>query len=260
MIKKNKIDYYQFYSISKKKGKIVKKFILIMLVFLTIKPAFSEESKAVKDKLNNDLVKISYFLGTQIGASLKHLQESVKLDREVFIKGLYDVLDGKELLLSEQELANAQRDFIKMRNIRTTEQNTDIKKLAEKNKSQGQAFLIKNKTLKGVLTTQSGLQYKILKQGKGKKPDLNDKVKVHYLGTLIDGTKFDSSYDRNQPATFPLTGVIKGWTEGLQLMPVGSKFRFFIPSHLAYGERGAGATIGPHSTLIFDVELLDIVN
>jgi FKBP-type peptidyl-prolyl cis-trans isomerase len=126
------------------------------------------------------------------------------------------------------------------------------------NSKKGLEFLAKNKTKEGVKTTDSGLQYKVITLGKGAKPKASDKVKVHYKGTLIDGTEFDSSYKRGVPAEFPLNGVIKGWTEGLQLMPVGSKFEFFIPSELAYGDR-APQTIGPNQTLIFEVELLEIV-
>ena len=130
--------------------------------------------------------------------------------------------------------------------------------IADGNKQRGQAFLSENKAKEGVKTTGSGLQYKVEKQGDGATPSPQSTVVVHYRGTLLDGTEFDSSYARDQPATLPLNGVIKGWQEGLQLMPTGSKYRFFIPSELAYGERGAGSKIGPNETLIFDVELLEI--
>ncbi|MGH9569716.1 MAG: FKBP-type peptidyl-prolyl cis-trans isomerase, partial [Candidatus Angelobacter sp.] len=126
------------------------------------------------------------------------------------------------------------------------------------NKKEGEAFLAANKTKEGVITTPSGLQYKVLKQGTGPKPTTTDKVVCNYKGTLINGKEFDSSYKRGEPATFPVNGVIKGWTEALQLMPVGSKYQLFIPADLAYGERGAGADIGPDATLIFEVELLSI--
>ncbi len=133
-----------------------------------------------------------------------------------------------------------------------------MKQAAETNKKEGEAFLAANKTKPGVVTTPSGLQYKILKEGTGPKPTAADKVVCNYKGTLINGTEFDSSYKRGQPATFPVGQVIKGWTEALQLMPVGSKWQLFIPADLAYGERGAGNDIGPDSTLIFEVELLSI--
>ena len=129
---------------------------------------------------------------------------------------------------------------------------------AEAIKSEGEKFLAENKTKAGVITTESGLQYQVITEGSGAKPKEEDRVKVHYTGTLLDGTKFDSSYDRNEPAEFAVNGVIRGWTEGLQIMPVGSKYIFWIPSDLAYGERGAGADIKPGSTLKFEVELLEI--
>ena len=137
-------------------------------------------------------------------------------------------------------------------------QQAQVAVVAEKNKAEGQAFLEKNKTAEGVVILPSGLQYKILKAGEGKKPGLDDTVVCHYRGTLINGTEFDSSMKRKEPASFPVKGVIKGWTEALQLMPVGSKWQLFVPSNLAYGERGAGGAIGPNATLIFEVELLSI--
>ncbi|MBW2412326.1 MAG: FKBP-type peptidyl-prolyl cis-trans isomerase, partial [Deltaproteobacteria bacterium] len=135
---------------------------------------------------------------------------------------------------------------------------TQMAALSEKNRADGEAFLAANKNKEGVVTTASGLQYKVLKKGDGPKPQNNDRVSVHYRGTLLDGTEFDSSYKRGKPATFQVNGVIRGWTEALQLMNVGSKYQLFIPSDLAYGTRGAGRKIGPNSTLIFDVELLGI--
>jgi FKBP-type peptidyl-prolyl cis-trans isomerase FklB len=133
-----------------------------------------------------------------------------------------------------------------------------MKEAADKNKAEGEAFLAANKSKEGIVTLPSGLQYKILTEGKGPKPTAADTVVCNYRGTLINGTEFDSSYKRGEPATFPVGGVIKGWTEALQLMPVGSKWQLFIPSGMAYGERGAGADIGPNATLIFEVELISI--
>ena len=132
------------------------------------------------------------------------------------------------------------------------------KKLGEKNKAEGEAFLAENKKKEGVITLPSGLQYKVIKAGTGKKPKATDTVTVHYQGTLIDGKEFDSSYRRGQPVTFPVNGVIPGWTEALQLMEEGAKWQIFIPSSLAYGDRGAGRDIGPHATLIFEIELVSI--
>jgi FKBP-type peptidyl-prolyl cis-trans isomerase FklB len=137
-------------------------------------------------------------------------------------------------------------------------QQESARRIPEKNKREGEAFLAKNKGAKGVKTTASGLQYKVLAKGKGKKPGPDDSVTVHYRGTLIDGTEFDSSQRRGQPATFPVKGVIPGWTEALQLMPEGSKWMLYIPAPLAYGERGVGPLIGPNATLVFEVELLSI--
>jgi FKBP-type peptidyl-prolyl cis-trans isomerase FklB len=130
--------------------------------------------------------------------------------------------------------------------------------VAEKNKKEGEAFLAENAKKEGVVTLPSGLQYKIIQQGSGRKPKLTDEVTTHYRGTLLDGTEFDSSYKRGEPTSFPVNGVISGWTEALQLMPVGSKWQLFIPSNLAYGMRGAGGTIGPNAALIFDIELIAI--
>jgi FKBP-type peptidyl-prolyl cis-trans isomerase len=150
--------------------------------------------------------------------------------------------------LSEEESMQVKQEFM----------NKVMGSLAEKNKSEGEAFLKANADKDGVKITASGLQYQVIKEGEGQKPKAEETVKVHYAGTLLDGTEFDSSYKRGEPTTFPLNRVIRGWTEGLQLMTVGSKYRFFIPSNLAYGPQGAGQQIGPNSTLIFDVELLAI--
>jgi FKBP-type peptidyl-prolyl cis-trans isomerase FklB len=179
----------------------------------------------------------------------------VDVDPTVFGQGLNDALSGGKTLLTEAEV----------RTIITALQ-TEMKvkldaaqaQAAAKNKKDGEAFLAANKVKEGIVTLPSGLQYKILKAGTGRKPTLDDTVVCHYRGTLIDGTEFDSSYKRNQPATFPVKGVIKGWTEALQLMPAGSKWQLFIPSNLAYAERGAPAVIGPNAALIFEVELISI--
>jgi FKBP-type peptidyl-prolyl cis-trans isomerase FklB len=157
--------------------------------------------------------------------------------------------------LSEQEIRETMAVFQKEMMARQEELS---KKLGEKNKKEGDVFLAENKKKDGVKTLPSGLQYKVVKAGTGKKPKLTDTVTTHYRGTLIDGTEFDSSYRRGQPATFPVNGVIPGWTEALQLMEEGAKWELFIPSNLAYGERGAGRDIGPHATLIFDIELITI--
>jgi FKBP-type peptidyl-prolyl cis-trans isomerase FklB len=201
--------------------------------------------------------KASYAIGANIGRGMK--KDGVQIDSRVLSRGISDALAGRKLAMTDEEMQAAL----------TTLQAEVRKKLeaeaaaaAAANKAAGDQFLAANKTKEGVVTLPSGLQYKILKAGTGPKPTAADQVECNYKGTLVDGTEFDSSYKRGQPATFPVGQVIKGWTEALQLMPVGSKWELFVPSNLAYGERGAGQrgadVIGPNSTLIFEVELLSI--
>ncbi len=204
-------------------------------------------------ELKDPSAKFSYALGLEIGSSLKQLNTDIDID--VFSRGIEDRLKDREPLLTPKEAAQVRDEFFsKMREARAQK----AKDLAEKNLKEGTSFLTENKKKKGVVTTASGLQYIVLRQGDGPKPKLTDQVTVNYRGTLLDGTEFDSSYKRGEPATFPLKGVIPGWTEALQLMNVGSKYRLFIPPNLAYGESGAGNVIGPNATLIFEVELLGI--
>lgn len=198
--------------------------------------------------------RISYMIGMNFGIQLKNVEEEVDMDR--VIQGLQDAFAGKETLLTNEEAQQLSNEF---RQMMTEKQGERMKKMAAENKAKGDAYLAENKAKSGVKTTESGLQYQVLRQGNGPTPKANDRVKVHYVGTLIDGTKFDSSYDRETPAEFPLSGVIPGWTEGLQLMPVGSKYKLFIPGELGYGESGSGP-IPPNSTLVFEVELLEILN
>jgi len=201
--------------------------------------------------------KLSYALGMDLGNQLR--KQSVDVDPATFAKGLSDALSGGKTLLTEEEarglIAELQKD---LKAKQAAAQAEKMKELSEKNKKEGEAFLDANKKKEGVVTLPSGLQYRILKAGEGKKPTIDDTVVCQYRGTLVDGTEFDSSYKRNQPATFPVKGVIKGWTEALQLMPAGSKWELVIPPDLAYGERGAGNVIGPGATLIFEVELVSI--
>ena len=206
-----------------------------------------------KVDLNDPAAKFSYALGLEIGSSLKQLQTDI--DMAVFARGVEDNLTGREPLLTPQQAAEVKQEFFKKMQEERTQKNKD---LSEKNRKEEEEFLAANKKKDGVITTASGLQYEVLTEGDGAKPKDTDEVTVHYRGTLIDGTEFDSSYGRGEPATFPVKGVISGWTEALQLMKVGSKYRLFIPSSLAYGERGAGQVIGPNATLIFEVELLGI--
>lgn len=201
--------------------------------------------------------KFSYALGMQVGTGLggNLRKQSVEFDPNLLVQGLKDALTGSKTRLTIEEaqavLQQVQADVHK-------KQLEEAQKAGAANKKEGDAFLAANKSKEGVVTLPSGLQYKILTAGTGAKPTATDSVVCNYRGTLINGTEFDSSYKRNQPATFPVNGVIKGWTEALQLMPVGSKWQLFVPSDLAYGERGAGAEIGPDATLIFEVELLSI--
>lgn len=205
------------------------------------------------DVLKTEQDKVSYSLGMDIGNNLK--RQSMEIDPEILARGLKDAFSGGKLLMSEEEYRNTMANF---RKEMMAKQQAQMKTKGEKNKKEGDAFLAENKDKKGIVSLPSGLQYKVIKEGEGDTPKATDKVTVHYRGTLIDGTEFDSSYGRGEPATFPVNGVIPGWTEALQLMNAGSKWQLFIPSNLAYGERGAGGKIGPNSTLIFDVELLSI--
>ncbi len=199
-------------------------------------------------KLYGELENFSYALGMSIAGNL--IQTGVKtVDPELFLTGFKDVFKGEKTMIHPQEANTILEEFISKIN-----QNKGTGNLEE-----GLAFLAENRKKAGVFELPSGLQYMVLNEGDGKIPTSRDKVKCHYHGTLIDGTVFDSSVERGQPAVFPVNGVIQGWVEALQLMSTGSKWRLFIPSELAYGSNGAGGVIGPNSTLIFDVELLKII-
>ena len=193
--------------------------------------------------------RFNYLMGYNVGQQLK--QEGIEFTEDAFIQAIKDSQEGNPPRVSEQQ---AQETVKELREKREKERVA----LAETNARDGKAFLKKNSAEKGVKVTDSGLQYRVVEAGKGNKPKETDTVVVHYRGTLIDGTEFDSSYGRGQPATFPVNGVIKGWQEALQLMNEGAKWKLFIPADLAYGERGGGPTIGPNATLVFDVELLEI--
>ncbi len=210
-------------------------------------------ASAAAGALQDEKAKLSYAIGMDIGRSLQNL--GADIDEAALSEGISDRLNGRKLKLSDEEAIKVQQAFFKKR---AEKQAAERKAQAEKNKVEGEKFLAENAKRKGVHVTESGLQYEVLKQGDGPRPKATDRVKVHYRGTLIDGTEFDSSYARGEPVVFPLGGVIKGWTEGVQLMNVGSKYRFYLPPELAYGERGAGQRIGPNATLIFEVELLGI--
>ena len=196
--------------------------------------------------------KVSYAIGMNIGRNLH--KDSIDVDPNLLLQGMKDAMAGGKTLLTDDEAKSA---MMALQNDLRQKQEAKTQQAGDTNKKEGEAFLAANKTKEGVVTLPSGLQYKILQAGTGPKPSATDSVVVNYRGTLVNGTEFDSSYKRGQPATFPVNGVIKGWTEALQLMPAGSKWQLFIPSDLAYAERGPGE-IGPNATLIFEVELLKI--
>lgn len=196
--------------------------------------------------------KISYAIGVSMGSQLKDVLDDIDLN--VLFGAVKDVTGGKPKM-ADAEIREVMQAFMKDMQAKMGDK---AKKAGEKNIKDGEAFLAENGKKEGVKTTASGLQYKVIKEGEGEIPKLIDTVSTHYKGTLLDGTEFDSSYSRNEPVSFPVKGVIPGWTEALQLMKVGSKWQLFIPSKLAYGENGAGGKIGPNATLIFDIELLSI--
>ncbi len=198
---------------------------------------------------------ISYALGLNIGQQLAQMGAE-ELNADDFAAAVKDVLAGREPKISQQEARNLIQQFVEKQEEKQRKAAEEKGKTA---KADGEKYLADNAAKEGVITLPSGLQYQVIKEGNGKKPKATDKVKCHYEGMLVDGTLFDSSIQRGEPATFPLNQVIAGWTEGLQLMHEGAKYRFFIPYQLGYGERGAGASIPPFSALVFDVELLEVV-
>lgn len=199
--------------------------------------------------------KLSYALGIGIGSQLAQMGAK-DLNIDDFAQAIKDVITGKPLQVDDQEAQQIVQKFFQEQEEKQRAAAIEKAKAARK---EGEDFLAANGKKENVVTLPSGLQYQVLKEGDGKKPKATDKVRCHYEGTLINGTVFDSSYKRGEPAVFPLNQVIAGWTEGLQLMQEGAKYRFFIPYNLAYGERGAGASIPPYAALVFDVELIDVL-
>ena len=204
-------------------------------------------------EFKNDTEKFSYALAMNMSAHL--LKMPIELDREIIIEAVTSLLRGNQPDMSQEDY---QQTMQKFQATMEEKAKAEAQKAASENSEKGKAYLAENAKKEGVKVTASGLQYEVIKEGTGKKPAATDTVSVHYEGTLINGQVFDSSIRRGQPVEFPLNRVIPGWTEGVQLMSVGSKYRFVIPSNLAYGEHGAGGAIGPNETLIFEVELLDI--
>jgi FKBP-type peptidyl-prolyl cis-trans isomerase FklB len=231
------------------KGRILGVSLAVSLVLMAAGCGAGEK----KIELNDQKAKISYGIGMSLGTDFK--AQGIEIDPEVMVQAIKDVTSGGKTLMTEEEVRKVITDFQKEL---AAKQEAKAKEGGIKNQKDGEAFLVENSKKEGVVTLPSGLQYKVVKKGTGKKPGPTDGVTVHYKGTLIDGTEFDSSYKRGEPVSFPVGGVIPGWTEALQLMEEGSKWQLFIPAKLAYGERGAGAQIGPNSTLIFEVELLKV--
>ena len=228
--------------------------MFVQLVAIVVLVGFAGLAHAEdRPVLKTDKDKVSYSIGLDIGTNFK--RQSVDLDQKALAAGIADGLSGGKPLLTEDEVRKVLAQFQQQMAAKAQQL---AQQLAEKNQKEGEVFLAENKKKKGVITLPSGLQYQVITAGTGKIPKATDTVTTHYRGTLIDGTEFDSSYKRGEPASFPVNGVIKGWTEALQLMKVGSKWQLFIPSNLAYGPQGAGQVIGPNATLIFEIELLAI--
>jgi len=225
-----------------------------LILLGTIASTHAQDKPAAAPKLKTTVEKASYAIGVNIGSDLK--KNGIEVNSQLLAKGLVDALSDGKLLLTDDEMRMA---ITTLQKEMTTKREAKRAIDAEKNLAVGKAFLVANKGQPGVKTLKSGLQYKVIKAGKGTSPKATDQVKTHYEGRLINGKVFDSSYKRGEPATFPVNGVIKGWTEALQLMKPGSQWELYVPAELGYGARGAGANIGPNSTLIFKVELLEVV-
>lgn len=228
--------------------------LALTVIMLTVVACVAEDKKATEIKLDTLKAKVSYAIGLGIGRDFS--AQGVDADPEILATGIKDALSGAKQRLSDEELQAAVTEFQQDLMARREAQ---MQKDLTENKAKGAAFLAENGKKEGVTTLASGLQYKVLTAGTGKKPTAESEVSVHYRGTLIDGTEFDSSYKRGEPVTFPVGGVIKGWTEALQLMAEGAKWQLVIPAELAYGERGAPPAIGPNAVLVFDVELLKVM-
>ena len=222
----------------------MKKFKFLTLLIIA---NLTTNIKMSAQKLNNEIDSVSYSLGVNIGENIK--TQFPDIDLKNFEAAIKDVLDdNKKPIISGADAQKTIQEYFTKQQAKASESVVE----------EGRKFLAENSKKENVVTLESGLQYEVIKPGEGAKPTLNDQVTTHYHGTLIDGTVFDSSVERGEPASFPVSGVIKGWTEALQLMNVGSKWRLFVPYDLAYGERGAGPKIGPFTTLIFEVELISI--
>ena len=226
---------------------------LLLCVAVTAALAGCHQKSAKVEKLETEDQKVAYGMGLNLG---KRIKQEFTIDVDAFATGMRDAMaENPKPLMTDEEIQTVMQEFQKKQ---IAKQEAEFKAKAEQNKADSEKFLAENGKAEGVVTTNSGLQYKVITEGKGPKPSADDTVEVNYRGTLVDGTEFDSSYKRGQPATFPVSGVIPGWTEALQLMPEGSKFELVIPPDLAYGPGGAGGVIGPNAALKFEVELLSI--
>ncbi len=231
--------------------KYTKLFFVLIFSFSLL---FAQNKNEQKPQLKTQDDSISYSIGQNIGKNLKDADLHINFD--ILYQGMQDQIKGSSLLTDD----DIQKVMIAFNQKLIAKRNAQMNAIKEKNKKEAEAFLAENKKKEGVVTLPSGLQYKVLVKGNGPSPKDTSTVKVHYIGTLLDGREFDNSYKRGEPAEFPLNQVIKGWTEALQLMHVGDKWILYIPPELAYGENGAGNTIEPNSLLIFEVELLDVLN
>ncbi|MEJ2360211.1 MAG: FKBP-type peptidyl-prolyl cis-trans isomerase [Gammaproteobacteria bacterium] len=239
----------------------MKRYFYFLAAFL-LSLSVSLNAAAAGKKLTNDKARLSYAIGVRIGDSLKRQGLDKELDPAILTEAISDMLKGHKLRQSEKETEAVLKKFQEREQAKhkaeMAKRKAQMQKEGKIAKAEGDKFRAKFRKEKGVKVTKSGIMYKILKEGKGKKPKADDKVSVNYTGKLVNGKVFDSSYKRGRPATFPVNGVIPGWTEILQMMPVGSKWQVVIPPELAYGDHGAGGVIRPGETLVFDIELLSI--
>ncbi|MDX9873985.1 MAG: FKBP-type peptidyl-prolyl cis-trans isomerase [Spongiibacteraceae bacterium] len=225
--------------------------VLLVAAVAAVVAGCNEQQQEVE--LQTEEQKVSYGMGLNLGA---RIQEEFALDVDAFALGMRHAVEGGERRMSDEEIAAAVQSFQEKQMAKLE---AEFQQQSDANKAQSEEYLAANAAKEGVVTTDSGLQYRVIEQGEGAVPTIDDMVQVHYRGTLVDGTEFDSSYQRGEPVSFPVAGVIPGWTEALQIMPVGSKWELVIPSDLAYGPGGTGGVIGPNAALVFEVELLDII-